>query len=274
MSVLSKYNNFLCIFNFKRTGEDFPVYLLKASEDIFKHFGYSINKIHYATEKNNWSPTYERFRVLLCQNNYEYYSVNFYSGKKYSLDSDFFIDIMNYTMFGFSPQCKDLFSVAIVIKEQHLIDNIIGTYIDIVNIFTRYRIATLSGFAYHFSKKYDDACLASGILNGSQKYSYDMYNLTNWIDHSSFKSGTIGYLGVFTNLSDYQIRILNDTFGTNNIYIVNNAVIYNFKNAILNYDCNMNKEDSFFATSEFSELSRLFEHLLSYEKLLSENPIT
>ena len=150
------------------------------NEDIFKHFGYQINKIHYSTEKNSWSPTYERFKMLLFNNNYEYYSVTFYSGKKYSLDSDFFIDIRNDTRFAkFSPQCKDLFTVSIVIKESLLIDNIIDTYIDIVNIFTRYGTAEFTGFAYHFSKSYDSACVALGILNGSQKYSYDKYNFTN-----------------------------------------------------------------------------------------------
>ena len=268
MNNFSENNNFLCIFNFRYNDEEFPLRILKMCEDIFKHFGYPIKKIYYANEKNSRSPKYERFKMMLSANDYNYTNISFYSGKKYSLDSDFYIDIRNYTRFAkFSPQCKDLFTVSIVIKEQRIIDNIINNYIDIVNILSHRDKNEFSGFAYSFSKKYDDSYLAYGILNGGYKYSYDMYNLANWINDSSLKSGTIGYLGVFTNLDEFQTSILRKTLGSENIYIVNNTVIYNCKNAVLNPYSGMNKEDSFFVTSEYSELSRLFEHLLSYESV-------
>lgn len=268
MALDSKNYYFLCIFNFKRNSDFFSLYLLKLCENIFKKFNYPIKKVFYSCNNKSNAPNYERFRILLNKNNGEYDSVNYYSGTKYFLDSDFGIGISDYTSSAiYNPECKDKFQVRIVIKEQRLIDNIFKTYREIVNIFSEFNQLNFSGYGFFVPRGIDEECLSMGIINASYKYSYDMYNLTHWNDKCDIICSIIGYLGVFTNLDDYQMNFLCNDIGYENITIVNNSVIYHYEKAIINTDLNMTKEESFFESAEYLEFTRMCELILPFKKL-------
>lgn len=252
MTLNSSDFSFVCQFNFKFDFDEMGLLLIRAIEKIFCTFKFPVKKICL---NNNDGKIYrisqKQLNNIICDLNKEFRYINFRSdfrSSDFEPDTRFYAQIKNN---------KDLLKVSVVIKEQHLLNDIFDVYKTIVEELSTSNSYCFTGYSFYISNCYGPVSFSSGILRRLEM-SKDMLNLAHWYTESDLIKSTIGYLNCFSYLSDSQNQFLIETFGRDNVSQVNNATIFKCDIAFLSDD------DSYFTSTEYNKMCDRFEKELPF----------
>ena len=252
MELKSSEVSLVCQFNFKYDNNELDLILISSIEVLFSIFNFTIKKICLSSIHGKiYRISHKKLNSILNDLNNEFKYINFrsdYNSGDFEPNTRFYVQLNKF---------KGLLKVSVIIKEQHLFDNDFDMYKTIVEELSKSNSYSFTGYSFYIPNYYGPVSFSFGILRRT-KMPKDMLNLAQWYTKSNLIKSTIGYLNCFSNLSEYQIQFLIDTFGSDNVSRINNATIFRCNKAFLSDDA------SYFDSVEYAELCDKFEQELPF----------
>lgn len=254
MIIHSNDESLICQFNMNYY-HDLPRYLAFQSEKIFYNFGYEIKKIYWAKEKKLWAPPYKRYKVLLESD--EFLNLDFQSDfNRKDFEPQTRLDIDVNTRYINS---LGVIKYSIIINDKQLLSNIWNTYKMLIEIISKIKNISISGYSFLLPNYYGAVSFASGILR-KMNMPCSLNNLASWYSSSDLVNSTIGLINCFSDLTEYQNQFLMNIFGKDNVIKFSNITI--FYNS---YAENLNIAD-YIVSDNYNEICNMLKQKLPFKR--------